>query len=287
VIREHRAEAERERHLSPPVLAALHDAGLLRLCTPRALGRLEADPLTRALAIEEISGHDTAAGWTLANPLDQAYLCARLPDAGAEETRGRGANVVIAGQFGRPLQAAPAQEEYRITGRAPFVSVCHDANWIATEAAVVAGDHSRAADQGEPAVVMAYLPRDSCHVLDTWHVMGRHGTGSYDVAVTDVFVPTARTFPFVPAFAPGSHYQGPSTGSPSSALPRPISLRSPARWRGALLRWSSTPGWSRWQSVDTSEESSLRSWIGRTRGPIPWPREGYFWSFMCDGFVSS
>jgi alkylation response protein AidB-like acyl-CoA dehydrogenase len=83
VIREHRAEAERERRLSPPVLAALHDAGLLRLCTPRALGGLEADPLTRALAIEEISGLDTAAGWTLANSLDQAYLCACLPGAGA------------------------------------------------------------------------------------------------------------------------------------------------------------------------------------------------------------
>ena len=63
-------EAERERRLSPPVLAALHDAGLLRMCTPRSLGGLEVDPLTRALAIEEISGYDTAAGWTLANPLD-------------------------------------------------------------------------------------------------------------------------------------------------------------------------------------------------------------------------
>jgi indole-3-acetate monooxygenase len=94
VIREHNQEAERERRLSPPVLAALHEAGLLRMCTPRSLGGLEADPLTRALVIEEISGHDSAAGWTLANPLDWAYLCARLPDQGAEEIYGRGANVV-------------------------------------------------------------------------------------------------------------------------------------------------------------------------------------------------
>jgi alkylation response protein AidB-like acyl-CoA dehydrogenase len=108
VIREHYDEAERERRLSPPVLAALQEAGLLRMCTPRSLGGLEVAPLTRALVIEEISGHDTAAGWPLANPLDSAYLCARLLDAGAEETYSRGANVVIAAQFGRPMQAVPA-----------------------------------------------------------------------------------------------------------------------------------------------------------------------------------
>ena len=207
VIREHYDEAERERRLSPPVLAALQDAGLLRMCTPRSLGGLEVDPLTRALVIEEISGHDTAAGWTLANPLDWAYLCARLPDAGAEEIYSRGANIVIAAQFGRPMQAAPAPGGYRITGRAPFVSNCQDAHWIATTATVRAGDLSRA--EGEPEVVMAYLPRESCHVIDTWHVMGMRGTGSHDVTVTDIFVPTARTFPLVPECTPGSHYQGP------------------------------------------------------------------------------
>ena len=209
VIREHSDETERERRLSPQVLAALHDAGLLRMCTPRSLGGLEVDPLTRALVIEEIAGHDTAAGWTLANPLDWAYQCARLPDAGAEEIYGRGANVVIAAQFGRPMQATPVQGGYRITGRAPFVSNCYDANWIATTATVMAGDPSRTDDTGAPEEVMAYLPRESCQVIDTWHVMGMRGTGSNDVAVTDVFVPTTRTFPLVPEFTPGSHYQGP------------------------------------------------------------------------------
>jgi indole-3-acetate monooxygenase len=207
VIRKHADEAERERRLSPPVLAALHDSGLLRMCTPRSLGGLEVDPLTRALVIEEISGHDTAAGWTLANPLDCAYLCARLPDAGAEEIYSHGANVVIAAQFGHPMQATPTQGGYRITGRSPFISNCHDANWIATTAVVMPGDPSPAASA--PEVVVVYLPRESCQVVDTWHVMGMRGTGSNDVTVTDVFVPTARTFPFVPEFTLGSHYQGP------------------------------------------------------------------------------
>jgi indole-3-acetate monooxygenase len=224
LIRKHNEEAERQRRLSPPALAALHDAGLLRMCTPRSLGGLEADPLTRALVIEEISGHDTAAGWTLANPLDWAYLCARLPDQGAEEIYSHGANVVIAAQFGRPMQAAPTQGGFRITGRAPFVSNCYDANWIATTALVMAEDKSTAADKGEPELVMAYLPRESCEVIDTWHVMGMRGTGSNDVAVTDVLVPAARTFPIMPEFTPGSHYQGalyrfPLIGTVASNLP--------------------------------------------------------------------
>lgn len=207
VIRQHRDEAEHERRLSAPVLAALHEAGLLRMCTPRALGGLETDPVTRALVIEEISGHDSAAGWTLANPLDWAYFCARLPDAGAEEIYRSSTNVLIAAQFGRPMQAVPSEGGYRITGRAPFVSNCQDANWIATTAIVAPADGSAA--PVEPEIVMAYLPRGNCEIVDTWHVMGMRGTGSNDVAVTDVFVPRARTFPFVPEFTPGSHYQGP------------------------------------------------------------------------------
>jgi alkylation response protein AidB-like acyl-CoA dehydrogenase len=180
------------------------------------------DPLTRALVIEEISGHDTAAGWSLANALDWAYLCARLPDAGAEEIYGRAANVLIAAQFGRPMQAVPAQGGYRIAGRAPFVSYCQDANWIATTAMVMTGDQTPA--EGEPEAVMAYLPQESCQIIDTWHVMGMRGTGSNDVAVTDVFVPKARTFSFVPEFTPGSHYPGslyrfPLIGIVASNLP--------------------------------------------------------------------
>jgi indole-3-acetate monooxygenase len=117
VIREHNEEAERERRLSPPVLAALHESGLLRMFTPRSLGGLEVDPITRTLVAEEIAGHDTAAGWTLCNPLDWAHFCARLPDEGAEEIYS--ANILIAAQFGHPLNATPVGGGYRLDGRAP------------------------------------------------------------------------------------------------------------------------------------------------------------------------
>ena len=204
VIREHSEEAERERRLSSPVLAALHESGLLRMYTPRSLGGLEVDPITRTRVSEEIAGYDAAAGWTLCNPLDWAHFCARLPDEGPREIYGNGADVLIAAQFGRPLAATPVQGGYRIAGRAPFVSNCYDSNWFAMTALV-----SGAEDEGEPEMVMVYFPRESGQIIDTWHVLGMRGTGSNDVSVDDVFVPSARTCPMMPEFEPGSHYQGP------------------------------------------------------------------------------
>jgi alkylation response protein AidB-like acyl-CoA dehydrogenase len=223
IIQKHNQEAERERRLSRPVLNALREAGLLRMLTPRSLGGLETDPVTRALVIEEISRHDSAAGWTLENPLDWAFFCARLPDEGAEEIFRHGADILIAAQFGRPLSATSTRGGYRVSGRAPFVSNCYDADWISSTAVVDADRRSG----GEPEMVMVYFPRESCEVIDTWDVMGMRGTGSHDISVTDVHVPASRTFRMVPEFEPGSHFRGPLyrlplVGVAATGIPTPM-----------------------------------------------------------------
>jgi alkylation response protein AidB-like acyl-CoA dehydrogenase len=205
IVRAHSDEAERERRLSQPVLAALREAGLLRMTAPRSLGGLETDPITRALVVEEIGRHDSAAAWTLENPLDWGVMCCRLPDEGAEEIYSGGADILIAGQFGRPLNATSTDSGYRISGRAPFVSNCYDANWIVSTVLVDVDQHA----EGAPEMRMVYFPREQCEIIDTWNVMGMRGTGSNDISVTDVYVPRSRTFPMVPDFVPGAHYQGP------------------------------------------------------------------------------
>ncbi len=222
IIREHSQEAERERRLSQPVLKALRETGLLRMNTPRSLGGLETDPVTRALVVEEIGRHDSAAAWTLENPLDWAFFCARLPDQGAEEIYSRGADIVIAAQFGRPLKATSTNGGYRISGQAPFVSNCRDADWFSSTVIV---DEGSAA--GEPEMRMVYFPREGCEIIDTWNVMGMRGTGSHDITVTDVYVPKFRTFPMQPDFEPGSNYRGPLyrlpvMGTAAAGIPTPM-----------------------------------------------------------------
>jgi alkylation response protein AidB-like acyl-CoA dehydrogenase len=223
IVRHHSAETERERRLSRPVLEAMRDTGLLRMTTPRTLGGLETDPVTRALVGEEIGRHDSAAAWTLENPLDWAFFCSRLPDEGAEEIYSSGPDVLIAAQFGRPLQATPTGGGYRISGRAPFVSNCYDADWISSTVTVEADD----GDEAGPETRMVYFRRAECKIIDTWDVMGMRGTGSNDVSVTDVFVPEHRTFPMNPEFEPGSHYRGPLyrlpvMGVAAAGIPTPM-----------------------------------------------------------------
>src|SRR4029450_641977 len=162
IIRAHSEEAERERRLSQPAWKALRETGRLRMATPRSAGGLETAPFPRALVGEEIGRHDSAAAWSLENPLDWAFFCCRLPDEGAEEIYGGGADILIAARFGRQLPATSTTGGYRISGRAPFVSNCYDADWISSTVLVDADESI--GDEAE--MRMVYFPRRDCQITD-------------------------------------------------------------------------------------------------------------------------
>lgn len=203
-IRAGAADAERERLLTRPVVEAMREAGLFRLLTPRSLGGLEVDPLTFARVMEEVSRFDSAAGWALQND-SGAWWCCRLPDEGAEELYADDPEAILAAAFHPPLEAAAVDGGYRLTGQRPFASNIHEATWLFVTA--VAGE----------AAIGAIVRAGEAEIVDTWHTLGMRGTDSNDVALDDVFVPASRTFPLVPEFEPGTHYQGPLYRIPAMA----------------------------------------------------------------------
>jgi len=54
-----------------------------------------------------------------------------------------------------------------------------------------------------------FVPAHQVTILDTWHTLGMRGTGSHDVEMTDVFVPSRHTALLAPYEKPGSAYTGP------------------------------------------------------------------------------
>lgn len=209
VIREHAEEAEHQRRPSRVVMDALSEAGLQRLYVPESLGGLEVDPITYARIAEVIAGFDSVAGWALQAGNHIAWWSARLPNEGVEEVYGDGPNALIAGAFHPPQKAVEVDGGYRITGRAPLASNIHDAQWLLLTGMVMEGDQPRMMADGTAETVQVTFPANEAQVIDTWHALGMRGTDSHDVAVDGVFVPASRTFPFVPEFEPGPHYQGP------------------------------------------------------------------------------
>jgi indole-3-acetate monooxygenase len=77
---------------------------------------------------------------------------------------------------------------WRVSGRWPFVSGCHNSQVFA---GLVQRRRDGVAIPHQPAVY-AVLPAPGYEIVETWDVGGLCGSGSHDVAVHDAFVPHER-----------------------------------------------------------------------------------------------
>ena len=202
IIAQWRDAGEQERHMPRPLFEALCHAGVFRISAPKAVGGAEGDEETVLQAIEDLSRQDGSVGWNVMIASNTAIAASYLPAAALREVYRSGPSTVIAGALLPKGAAIPVSGGFRLTGRWPFASGCHQANWIAGASAVMAQGTPRLRPDGRPDVRTFFVPAGACEILDTWHTAGLRGTGSHDWQVTDVFVPEEQSFPIL--------YDGPS-----------------------------------------------------------------------------
>lgn len=208
LIRDAAPEAEAERRLSDSVAEALVEAGFCRLFRPRAWGGLELDPVSALQVIEELSRVDSAAGWNVTQANAMEPLGAWLSEAAAEPMFDS-ADTVLGGSFFPPRRAVPVEGGYRLSGRCPFNSNCHAITWFGGLANVYDGDERRMGEDGHPVTLLTFFPRADAEIVDTWDTLGMRGTGSHDVVVEDLFVPSDRAIVFEPLGDPNPAHAGP------------------------------------------------------------------------------
>jgi alkylation response protein AidB-like acyl-CoA dehydrogenase len=207
-LRENSERADREGSLPSASVDAIRDAGLLRAYVPRSLGGLEIDPVSHALAQEELARNDSAAAWLLQVTGSTNWWSSRLPTEAVEEIYSDGPDEIIAVSFGNPVEAVPVDGGYRLTGQRPFASFCPEAGWLWLTALIMDTDGPRMLE-GHPVTLCAFFPMRDATVVETWDTLGMRGTSSHDVSVTDLFVPEYRTFRIGIDHTPGPHYDGP------------------------------------------------------------------------------
>ena len=208
IIRAHAADGERERRLTDAVADAMRACGLYRLWRPRAFGGLEVDPMTAFRVLEEVSRIDSAAGWNLQLSSAIDAMGAWFPDDGAKEIYSQ-PDASFGGSFFPSRRAVAVKGGYRVTGQTPFVSGAHQAHWFLGLAQTYDGDAPMLGADGAPVTILTMCPASDAVIVNNWRTLGMRGTGSHDVLMTDVFVPSRRTALLAPYEKPGGGYQGP------------------------------------------------------------------------------
>lgn len=188
LIREYAAQIEQDRRLPAALVEAFARAGLFRLCVPHAFGSVEADPDTIVRTIEAVAAADGSAGWCVMIAATSGVLSAYLVDDVAREIYGS-SDAITGGVYAPQGKAVAVDGGYRVNGRWAFASGCEHCSWLMGGCVVVNDGAPRLLRNGLPDSRLMLFPAAAAQVIDTWTVSGLRGTGSHDIAITDVFVP--------------------------------------------------------------------------------------------------
>ena len=195
VIRAHREEIEREQRLPKDLVEEFHRAGFYSLVMPRAMGGLQADPLTYLRVVELLAEASGSVGWNLANNSIAQLVTLGLTDEGVREIYAHGADTVVAGTavMGGGT-AVPVEGGYRVTGRWPFGTGCQESAWMLGSFQILDGDQPRRSPDGTSVHWRGIFERSEVQTVEgSWDVAGLRATGSFDWTVDDVFLPERRT----------------------------------------------------------------------------------------------
>lgn len=192
-IRATRQETEEARRLAPQVVEGLIEAGLCRLAVPASLGGHEAEPVVALQVYEELAWADASVAWIAWNN-QLVGLASRYASDAVRTDLFSDARRLFANSTRPSGRAVVVEGGFRVSGRWALVSGCELADWIPVMCVITEGTAPRMLAAGIPEARMAYLPKGSYSILDTWHVGGLRGTGSHDIVVDDVFVPAEQTF---------------------------------------------------------------------------------------------
>ncbi|MEU6024757.1 acyl-CoA dehydrogenase family protein [Micromonospora sp. NBC_01739] len=184
LLREGALEAEEQRRLPEKTIAALTDAGLLKMRMPARYGGYESDMRTVVDVVSEVGRGDGSAGWTMAVWMISSWMAGLFPDQTQDEIFST-PDVRISGILSPGAMAIPTEGGYILNGRWSFNTGATQSHWN-TNAAVLANP------DGSHEPVMVALPIKDLQIIDDWHTAGMRGSGSVTTVADGLFVPEHR-----------------------------------------------------------------------------------------------
>ena len=179
-------DTEDLRRLPDETIAELRDKGIHKLFTPKKYGGYEMPWGTHVDVSRTLGQACGSTGWVSSVVFTHTFLFGRFEEAAQEEVWGENPDAIISTGFAGGGQAIPTKGGYRVSGRWKFASGVDHADAMLVGAKL---PNSEAAFND----LWIVFKKGDFEIIDTWFSEGLKGTGSKDIKVNDVFIPTHRT----------------------------------------------------------------------------------------------
>jgi indole-3-acetate monooxygenase len=183
-----RDRIEAARRIPEDIAQDLAGSGFFRIFLPASYGGLDLTPMQGIEIFEELARADASLAWCVWNGNTHWTIAQLSPEAA--RTIHADPEIVTANSTRSSGEAQVVPGGYRVSGRWSLVSGCELGAWMVLLCIVHEDGKPRLTRGGAPETRFMMLPAPECEIIDTWTVGGLRGTGSHDVTVEDVFVPT-------------------------------------------------------------------------------------------------
>jgi 3-hydroxy-9,10-secoandrosta-1,3,5(10)-triene-9,17-dione monooxygenase len=193
------AQADRERLIPDETIAALREAGLLRLLQPARWGG-HAAHLQQMIDIANILAEQClSTAWVFGVLSVQSFMLALFDERAQRDVWGEDDSALLSSSFMPAGKVTRADGGFRLSGQWPYSSGSAHAQW-----ALIGGIVPPASAEGKPEMRVFLVPRSDYQIVDTWHTFGLRGTGSNDLKLAEAFVPEYRSWSPGQGLLPGS-----------------------------------------------------------------------------------
>lgn len=178
------SSAEEKRRIPQETLEDFRTHGFDRLLVPHAFGGEPASLTDVADVVIELAAGCASSAWVLSLYALHNWLVSLFPERAQVELFSSQRHCQVTSPAGNGTAEA-VEGGFRLSGHWTWASGIHHCDWI-----LVNADVSKEATR---VGLCCLIPAHEAVLIDSWYASGMCATGSDDVVVRNVFVPTYRT----------------------------------------------------------------------------------------------
>jgi 3-hydroxy-9,10-secoandrosta-1,3,5(10)-triene-9,17-dione monooxygenase len=193
ILRERAQRAEDARMLIRENEQLLHESGLFRFHQPKAFGGMELAFVAVVDIPAELARGCPSTAWNVGNVACHHWILGYYAPETQREVWDANPDALIASSIALAAgRGRKAPGGFIVNGRWPFSSAVDNSEWNMLAVTVYEDEGGGPVDWR-----LCLVPKSDYEIIDTWYAMGMAGTGSKDVAVSELFVPERRALPLL------------------------------------------------------------------------------------------